>query len=101
MKMMFYWIIHYLRTFPTEQNRQEDSSMSGNLAGNILTQSVAIERYTPNDVTSPKPWKRRIFLATIQEMKKNVLRAGQELKLKNCGIKERGDIWCQGDFSSV
>ena len=34
--------------------------MSGNFVGIRLTQSEAIETYTPYDVTSSRPWKRKI-----------------------------------------
>ena len=42
------------------ENRQKDGSMSANFVGNTLTQSEAIETYTPYDVTSSRPWKTKI-----------------------------------------
>ena len=58
--MMCHWIIHHLRTFSTEQNRRKDGSVRANFVGNTLTQSEAIETYTPYDVTSSRPRKTTI-----------------------------------------
>ena len=43
------------------------SLLSANFVGNTLTQSEAIEIYTPYDVTSPRPRKRQLhFLPTLE-----------------------------------
>ena len=49
--------------------------MSANFVGNTLTQSEAIETYTPYDVTSCRPRKTRD--------RKIILRARLELKFEN------------------
>ena len=51
--------------------------MSANFVGNALTQSEAIETYTPHDVTSF--WPRKTNIAFILF----ILRAGTELKFEN------------------
>ena len=58
--MMCHWIIHHLRTFSTEQNRRKDGSVRANFVGNTLTQSEAIETYTPYEGTSSRPRKTKI-----------------------------------------
>ena len=72
---MCHWIIHHLRKFSTEQNRQKDGSVSANFVGNTLTQSETIGTYTPYDVTSCRPRKTRD--------RKIILRARLELKFEN------------------
>ena len=45
--------------------------MSANFVGNTLTQSEAIEMYTPYDVTSSRPWKTKIaFFANFEGIEK-------------------------------
>ena len=81
---MCHWIIHHLRTFSNKQNRQKGGSVSANFVGNKLTQSEAIETYTPYDVTSSRPRKTKIaFFANFEGIEKIILRAGPELKLEN------------------
>ena len=58
--------------------------MSGNFVGNTLTQSEAIETYTPYDVTSSRPRKTIIaFFCQLWRDRKIILRAGTELKFEN------------------
>ena len=58
--------------------------MSANFVGNILTQSEAIETYTPYDVTSSRPRKTTIaFFGNFGGIKKITLRTGTELKFEN------------------
>ena len=60
--------------------------MSANFVGNTLTQSEAIETYTPYDVTSSRPRKTKIaFFANFEGIEKIILRAGPELKFENYG----------------
>ena len=81
---MYHWIIHNFWTFSTEQNRQKDPSVSANFVGNTLTQSEAIETYTPYNVTSSRPRKTTIaFFASFGGIEKIILRAEPELKCEN------------------
>ena len=58
--------------------------MSTNFVGNTLTQSQAIETYTPYDVTSSRPRKMTIaFFCQLWRDRKIILRAGPELKFEN------------------
>ena len=58
--------------------------MSANFVGNTLTQSEAIENYTPYDVTSSRPQKTTIaFFWQLWRDSKITLRAGPELKFEN------------------
>ena len=58
--------------------------MSANFIGNALTQSEAIETYTPYDVTSSRPRKTTIaFFWQRWRDRKITLRAGPELKFEN------------------
>ena len=64
--------------------------MSINFVGNTLTQSEAIESSTPYDVTSSRPRKRQLhFLPTLRE-RKNIFRAGPELKFENYESVQHG-----------
>ena len=47
--------------------------MSANFVGNTLTQSEAIETYTPYDVTSSRPRKTTIPFLSYFFVKKNLL----------------------------
>ena len=59
--------------------------MSANFGRNTLTQSEAIETYTPYDVTSSRPRKTKIaFFCQLWRDRKILLRAGTELKFENC-----------------
>ena len=50
-----------------------------------LTQSEAIETYTPYDVTSSRPQKNdNCIFCQLWRDRKNILRAGPELKFENC-----------------
>ena len=83
---MCHWIIHHLRTFSTELNRGKDSSVSANFLGNTLTQSEAIETYTPYDVTSSRPGITKIaFFANFGGIEKLFCAPEQSLnsKIKN------------------
>ena len=60
--MIHHWTIHRLSTFSTEETRRKDGTVSGNFVENTLTQSEAIETYTPYDVTSSRPRKTKIAL---------------------------------------
>ena len=62
---MYYWIIHYLTTFSTEQNRQKDGLMIATFVLDTLSGSKAIEIYTPYDVTSSGPRKTTIAVFVI------------------------------------
>ena len=53
MKMVYHWIIHHLRTFPTQYIRQKDSSVSANFVGHTLTLSDAIEILHQVNQTKP------------------------------------------------
>ena len=58
--------------------------MSANFVGNTLTQSEAIESYTPYDVTSSRPRKTKIALfCQLWRDRQIILRAGTELKFEN------------------
>ena len=50
--------------------------------GNTLTQSEAIETYTPYDVTSSRS-RKIAFFGQLWRDRKIILRAGTELKFKN------------------
>ena len=57
--------------------------MSTNFVGNTLTQSEAIETYTPYDVTSSRPWKTTIaFFANFGGTEKLFCALGQSLHCK-------------------
>ena len=57
--------------------------MSGNFVGNTLTQSEAIETYTPYDVTSSRPWKTKIaFFANFGGIEKLFCMPEQSLNSK-------------------
>ena len=60
--------------------------MSANFAGNTLTQSEAIETYTPYDVTS----SRNCIFCQLWRDRKIILRAGQELKFENYESVQHG-----------
>ena len=82
-KMMYYWLIHHLRTFSIEKNHQNDGSVSANFVGNTLTRSEAIEIYTPYDVTSSSPWKTKIaFFANFRGIEKLFCVPDQSLNSK-------------------
>ena len=58
--------------------------MSGNFVGNTLTQSEAIETYTPYDVTSSRPRKtKNCIFCQLWRDRKIILRAEPELKFEN------------------
>ena len=64
--------------------------MSTNFVGNTLTQSQAIETYTPYDVTSSRPRKTTIaFFANLRD-RKIILHAGPELKFENYESVQHG-----------
>ena len=83
--------------------------MSANFVGNTLTQSEAIEIYTPYDITSSRPRKTKI--AFFWRDKKIILHAGPELKFKNyesvqhrlqfSGIKKGANISFHGHFNTL
>ena len=86
--------------------------MSTNFVGNTLTQSEAIETYTPYDVTSSRPRKTTItFFCQLQRDRKIILRAGPELKFENyesvqhvlqfSGIKKGAKISFHRRFKNV
>ena len=86
--------------------------MSGNFVGNTLTQSEAIETYTPYDVTSSRPLKTKIaFSSQLWRDRKIILRTGTELKFENyesvqhrlqfSGIKKGAKISFHRHFLSV
>ena len=57
--------------------------MSANFAGNTLTQSEAIESYTPYKVISSRPWKMTIaFFANFGGTEKLFCARDQSLNLK-------------------
>ena len=57
--------------------------MSGNFVGNTLTQSEAIETYTPYDVTSSRPRKTKIaFFANFGGIEKLFCAPEQSLNSK-------------------
>ena len=57
--------------------------MGANFVGNTLTQSEAIKTYTPYDITSPRPWKRKIaFFANFGGLEKLFCVPDQSLNLK-------------------
>ena len=57
--------------------------MSGNFVGNTLTQSEAIETYTPYDLTSSRPQKMKIaFFANFGGIEKLFCVPEQSLNLK-------------------
>ena len=57
--------------------------MSANLVGNTLTQSEAIETYTPYDVTSSRPRKTTIaFFANFGRIEKLFCAPDQSLNAK-------------------
>ena len=65
------------------ENRQKDGSMSANFVGNTLTQSEAIETYTPYDVTSSRPRKTTtVFFANFGAIEKLFCAPDQSLNLK-------------------
>ena len=83
--------------------------MSAHFVGNTLTQSKAIETYTPYDVTSSGPRKTKIaFFANFGEIEKLFSLAGTELKFENyesvqhrlefSGIKKGAKISFHGHF---
>ena len=58
--------------------------MSANFVGNTLTQSEAMETYTPYDVTSSRPRKTKVaFFCQLWRDRKIILHAGLELKFEN------------------
>ena len=58
--------------------------MCANFVGNTLTQSEAIETFTPYDVTSSRPRKTKIaFFFQLWRDRKIILGAGTELKFEN------------------
>ena len=62
--------------------------MSANFVGNTLTQSEAIETYTPYDVTSSRPRKTKIaFFANFAENYESV-----QHRLQFSGIKKGAKI---------
>ena len=62
---------------------QKDGSVSANFVGNTLTQSEAIETYTPYDVTSSRPRKTTIaFFANFGGIEKLFCVLDQSLNLK-------------------
>ena len=86
--------------------------MSANFVGNTLTQSEAIETYTPYDVTSSRPRKTTIaFFCQRWRDRKIILRAGPKLKFKNyesvqhrlqlSGIKKRAKIAFHRHFEAA
>ena len=59
------------------------SSGSANFVGNTLTQSEAIETYTPYDVTSMALEYDNCIFCQLWKDRKIILRAGPELKFEN------------------
>ena len=82
--------------------------MSANFIGNTLTQSEAIDIYTPYDVTSSRPQKKLHFCQFWRD-RKIILCAGPELKFENyesvqhrlqfSGIKKGAKISFHGHFN--
>ena len=88
---MCHWIVNDLRTFSTEKKgSQKDGAVSNNFVGNTLTQSEAIETYTPYDITSSRPWKTTIaFFANFGGIEKLFCAPDQSLNSK---IMNQGHI---------
>ena len=58
--------------------------MSANFVGNTLTQSEAIETYTPYDITTSRPQKSdNCIFCQLWRDRKIILRAGPMLKFEN------------------
>ena len=65
------------------ENRQKDGSVSANFVGKTLTQSEAIETYTPYDVTSSRPQKMTIaYFANFGGIEKLFCTSDQSLNSK-------------------
>ena len=73
--MMYYWIIYYLRTFSTEQNRQNDGSVSANFVGKFTRLMTSL--------VSDLGKRQLRFFCQIWGDRNIILRAGPELKFEN------------------